>query len=72
MREKRRESKAKSSVRCWKCDHKYHNIFECPYREKRKKNRRGDAYEDQRRKQKKLQVRVEDSDGTESDASTSD
>ena len=39
---------------------------------RRKKNRCGDAYEDRRRKQKKLRVRVEDSHGAESDASTSD
>ena len=50
-----------------------HKSFECPHRDKkRKKNRREDAYEDRRRKQKKLRVRVDDSDGTESDVSTSD
>ena len=48
------------------------NLRECPHCEKRKKNRRGDAYEDPKRKQKKLQVRVEDSHGSESDRSTSD
>ena len=35
------------------------------------KNRRGDAYDDRKRKYKKLQVRVEDSDGSESDGSKS-
>ena len=50
-----------------KCDRKGHKSFECPRREKRKKYRRGDAYEDHRIKQKKLRVRVEDSDGTERD-----
>ena len=66
------ESEARSSVRCWKCDRKGHKSFECPHREKGKRHRRVDAYEDRRRKQKKLRVRVDDSDGTESDASTSD
>ena len=59
-------------MRCWKCDSKGHKSFECPHREKKRSNRRGDAYEDRRRKQKKLRVHDEDSDGTESDESTSD
>ena len=73
IRKKKREREAGSSVRCWKCDRKGHKSFECPHREKKKKrNGRGDAYEDRRRKQKKLRMRVDDSDGTESDASTND
>ena len=72
IRKKNCDSEARSLVRCWKCDRKGHKSFECPHREKVKRNRRGDAYEDRRRKQKKLRVRVDDSDGTESDASTSD
>ena len=72
VRKKKRESEAKSSVRCWKCDRKGHKSFECPHREKKKRNRCGDVYEDRRRKQKMLRVRVDDSDGTESDVFTSD
>ena len=72
VQNKKRDSDAKSSVRCWKCDRQGHKSFECPHREKKKRNRRGDAYEDRRRKLKKLRVRVDDSDGTESDVSASD
>ena len=35
-------------------------------------NRHGDVCKDRRRKHKKLRVRVEDSDGSQSDESTSD
>ena len=40
--------------------------------QKSRTNRLGDAYEDRRRKHKKLRVRVENSDGSESDGCTSD
>ena len=53
---KKRESEMRSSE-IWKCDRKGHLSFEWPHREIRKKNRRGDAYEDRKRKHKKLQVR---------------
>ena len=66
------ESGVRSSVRCWKGDRKGYKSLGCPHREKKKRNRRGDAYEDRKRKQKKLRVRVEDSDWTDSDVSTSD
>ena len=71
VRKKEHDSDVRSSVRCWKCDHKGHKRVESPHREKRKKNRRGDVYEDRRWKHKKMRVLVEDSDGTESDGSTS-
>ena len=51
---------------------KGHKSFECPHREKRKRYKRGKSYEDRKRELKKLQVRVDDSDGTESEVSTSD
>ena len=59
-------------MRCWKCDRKGHKSFQCSHCKKRKKNRRGNVYEDRKRKHKKLRVRVEDSDGLKLAGCTSD
>ena len=52
-------------MRCWKCDRKGHNSFGYPLREKWRKSRRGDAYDDWMRKHKKLRAHVEYSVGSE-------
>ena len=57
--------------KCWKCDRKGHKRFESPHCKKRKKKRFGDAYDDWKREHKMLRLRVEDSDESESDGSTS-
>ena len=72
VQRKKRESEARSLVRCWKCDCEALKSFECPQREKMDWNRRGDVYNHRRRKQKKLRVRVENSYGSESEGCISD
>ena len=54
-------------MRCWKCDRNCHESFECPRRERRKKNRHGDAY-----KAQEAARAFDDFDGSESVGSPSD
>ena len=68
----KRESGARSSVRCWKCSRKGHKLFENPHRKKKKKNRCEDAYNDRKKKLNKLRVCVKDSEMSDSDGSASD